>query len=465
MNKLLTFDDYLKLDIDYKNVINSTLDLRPSSVLCINLKNQKKLEQLIKSALKKGVDKIITSDKVTISDNKVIKFKDYEQVFEHILHKINPTYKEKTYFGITGTNGKTTTGHLLDSLIGETSVFVGTIDEDYLFSFTNEEHLTTPKLFNLVKMLSKIDESIQNVVLEVSSHALFQNRLDSLKFKMSGFTNLSQDHLDYHNTMEDYFQAKTKLFDKNISENFVFIDSEYGKKLNNMYENRGISIGSADISPVRLISFQDNLIDFMIDDHRIISEINISGPEIVNNFLLAFSMAYYSKVKDIDELKKNIPLLRNPKGRYEIIKYKKGDIIVDYSHTPQAIEKVIDYTKSKYKKKIIVIFGAGGNRDKSKRINMGKASQKADKIIITNDNPRDEDASKIARQLLDGIKLNKDVEVELDRKTAITKGIDLLDENSVLLVLGKGHEDYQEIDGRHLNFNDKKVILEIIGKK
>lgn len=96
---------------------------------------------------------------------------------------------------------------------------------------------------------------------------------------------------------------------------------------------------------------------------------------------------------------------------------------------------------------------------------MGKASQKADKIIITNDNPRDEDASKIARQLLDGIKLNKDVEVELDRKTAITKGIDLLDENSVLLVLGKGHEDYQEIDGRHLNFNDKKVILEIIGKK
>ena len=126
---------------------------------------------------------------------------------------------------------------------------------------------------------------------------------------------------------------------------------------------------------------------------------------------------------------------------------------------------MIDYTKSKYKKKIIVIFGAGGNRDKSKRINMGKASQKADKIIITNDNPRDEDAFKIARQLLDGIKLNKDVQVELDRKTAITKGIDLLDENSVLLVLGKGHEDYQEIDGRLLKFNDNKVILEIIGKK
>ena len=241
---------------------------------------------------------------MTISDNKVIKFKDYEQVFEHILHNINPTYKRKTYFGITGTNGKTTTGHLLDSLIGETSVFVGTIDEDNLFSFTKEEHLTTPKLFNIVKMLSKIDESIQNVVLEVSSHALVQNRLDSLKFKMSGFTNLSQDHLDYHNTMEDYFHAKTKLFDKNISENFVFIDSDYGKKLNNMYENRGISIGSTDISPVRLISFQDNLIDFMIDDHRIISEINISGPEIVNNFLHCIWYFHYSKVKDIDELKK-----------------------------------------------------------------------------------------------------------------------------------------------------------------
>ena len=179
--------------------------------MCINLK-PKKLEQLIESALKKGVDKIITSDKVTISDNKVIKFKDYEQVFEHILHNINPTYKEKLISNHRN-NGKTTTGHLLDSLIGETSVFVGTIDEDNLFSFTEEEHLTTPKLFNIVKMLSKIDESIQNVVLEVSSHALVQNRLDSLKFKMSGFTNLSQDHLDYHNTI-DIFMLKQNYLTK-----------------------------------------------------------------------------------------------------------------------------------------------------------------------------------------------------------------------------------------------------------
>ena len=178
--------------------------------------------------LLKRVDKIITSDKVTISDNKVIKFKDYEQVFEHILHNINPTYKEKL---ISESQEQRKDNNW--TFVGFVNwrnfeVFVGTIDEDNLFSFTKEEHLTTPKLFNIVKMLSK-DESIQNVVLEVSSHALVQNRLDSLKFKMSGFTNLSQDHLDYHNTMEDYFHAKTKLFDKNISENFVFIDSDYGK--------------------------------------------------------------------------------------------------------------------------------------------------------------------------------------------------------------------------------------------
>ena len=465
MDKIYNYDQYLGMSLDFSVIVNSTLDLKPGSILCIDNEDIEKLDYLINEALNKDVDKILTSSKSKISDDKVYRFKDYEKVFEDILKNINPNFKNKTFFGITGTNGKTTTAHLLNSLLGDSSIFVGTIDEDNLFEFTKEEHLTTPKLFNLVKMLSLVDRDISNVVLEVSSHALDQKRLNGLYFKMSGFTNLSQDHLDYHNSMEEYFQAKTKLFNKNTSEEFAYIVSDYGEKLNALYDFRGISIGNTNDNKVQLNSYSYNSIDFDIDGVNINSKLHISGPEIIYNFLLAFSMAYYSKVKDIGELKKQIPLLKNPNGRYEVINYKNGEIIVDYSHTPEAIEKVIKYTKERYRKDVIVVFGAGGNRDKSKRKFMGEASQYADKIIITNDNPRREDQLDISKQILEGINLKKNVEVVLDRREAISKGVNLLDGNSTLLVLGRGHEKFQEIGDKLFQFADIQVVKEVLGIK
>ena len=465
MNKIYNYDQYLGMSLDFSVIVNSTLDLKPGSILCIDNEDIEKLDYLINEALNKDVDKILTSSKSKISDDKVYRFEDYEKVFEDILKNINPNFKNKTFFGITGTNGKTTTAHLLNSLLGDSSIFVGTIDEDNLFEFTNEEHLTTPKLFNLVKMLSLVDRDVSNVVLEVSSHALDQKRLNGLYFKMSGFTNLSQDHLDYHNSMEEYFQAKTKLFNKNTSEEFAYIVSDYGEKLNALYDFRGISIGNTNDNKVQLNSYSHNSIDFDIDGVNINSKLHISGPEIIYNFLLAFSMAYYSKVKDIGELKKQIPLLKNPNGRYEVINYKNGEIIVDYSHTPEAIEKVIKYTKERYRKDVIVVFGAGGNRDKSKRKFMGEASQYADKIIITNDNPRKEDQLDISKQILEGINLKKNVEVVLDRREAISKGVNLLDGNSTLLVLGRGHEKFQEIGDKLFQFADIQVVKEVLGIK
>ena len=465
MEKIYDFEQYLGLNLDFSSIVNSTLDLKPGSILCIDNEDIDKLDYLIDQALKKGINKILTSSKSKISNDKVYRFEDYEKVFDDVLYNINPSYKDKTYFAITGTNGKTTTGYLLNSLLGDSSIFVGTIDEDNLFEFTNERHLTTPKLFNLVKMLSLVDKNINNVVLEVSSHALTQKRLNGLYFKMSGFTNLSQDHLDYHNSMDEYFGEKTKLFNKNTSEEFAYIVSEYGDKLNEIYDSRGISIGNKKVDKVQLNSYSYDSIDFDIDGINIKSKLKISGPEIINNFLLAFSMAYFSKVKDINELKNQIPLLKNPKGRYEVINYENGDIIVDYSHTPEAIEKVIKYTKERYKKDIIVVFGAGGNRDTSKRKFMGKAVQDAEKIIITNDNPRKENQFDISKQILEGIDLKKNVEVVLDRREAIRKGINLLDGNNTLLVLGRGHEKFQEIGDKLFRFDDIEVVREEIGIK
>ncbi len=176
-------------------------------------------------------------------------------------------------------------------------------------------------------------------------------------------------------------------------------------------------------------------------------------------------MAYYSELYDLEILKNNIKTLKNPPGRFQVLGINEKSIIVDYSHTPDAIEKVICYTRELYQNEIIVVFGAGGNRDKSKRKLMGEASQFANKIIITNDNPRNENPMEIAKDILAGIDLQKDAKIILDRRDALEEAISFLNEKTTLLVLGKGHEKHQEIGDRILDFDDVVVIKDILGKR
>ena len=190
-------------------------------------------------------------------------------------------------------------------------------------------------------------------------------------------------------------------------------------------------------------------------------ELDIVGPNFYQNFLLAFSMAYYSKIKNVDQIIENISNLKNPKGRFDLINFKTNKIIVDYAHTPESISQVIKYVNP-YFSKVVVLFGAGGNRDKEKRKLMGTASQLADSVIVTNDNPRNEDPIQISNDILKGCDLSKTT-VILDRKEAITSAINELRENSVLLVLGKGHEMYQEINNSHIPLNDNDFINKTIG--
>ena len=168
---------------------------------------------------------------------------------------------------------------------------------------------------------------------------------------------------------------------------------------------------------------------------------------------------------DLEVLKNNIKTLKNPPGRFQVLDVNEKSIIVDYSHTPDAIEKVICYTRELYQNEIIVVFGAGGNRDKSKRKLMGEASQFANKIIITNDNPRNENPMEIAKDILSGIGLQKDAKIILDRRDALEEAISFLNEKTTLLVLGKGHEKHQEIGDRILDFDDVVVIKDILGKR
>jgi len=465
VNNNLTFEHYIELNIDYSKVVNSTLDIEKDSILCIQLDNVEKLDNLILEGLNKGTKLVLTSSNSTIENENVYRYKNYEKVFYDILKKICPDYKTKKYFGITGTNGKTTTGYLLKQLIGSTSAFVGTVDEENYFNFTKEEHLTTPKLFNLVKLISNLNSDIDSIILEVSSHAIKQERLKDINFIISGFTNLSQDHLDYHTNMDEYLMTKSELFNKEISNKFLFVDTEYGQQINLRQNYRGISIGNSSSNDIEFLSYQNEIISFKIDGIKIQENLLITGPESVYNFLLAFGLAYYSQLYDFEILKNNIKTLKNPPGRYQVLDTNENSIIVDYSHTPDAIEKVIRYTRDLYQNEIIVLFGAGGNRDKSKRSLMGQASQLANKIIITNDNPRSENPMEIAKDILAGIDLQKDAKIILDRRDALEEAISFLNEKTTLLVLGKGHEKNQEIGDRILDFDDVVVIKDILGNK
>ena len=465
MNNNLPFEHYIELNIDYSKVVNSTLDIEKDSILCIELDNVEKLDNLILEGLNKGTKLVLTSSNSTIENENVYRYKNYEKVFYDILKKICPDYKTKNYFGITGTNGKTTTGYLLKQLIGSTSAFVGTVDEENYFNFTKEEHLTTPKLFNLVKLISNLNSDIDSIILEVSSHAIKQERLKDINFIISGFTNLSQDHLDYHTNMDEYLMTKSELFNKEISNKFLFVDTEYGQQINLRQNYRGISIGNSSSNDIEFLSYKNEIISFKIDGIKIQENLLITGPESVYNFLLAFGLAYYSQLYDFEILKNNIKTLKNPPGRYQVLDTNENSIIVDYSHTPDAIEKVIRYTRDLYQNEIIVLFGAGGNRDKSKRFLMGQASQLANKIIITNDNPRSENPMEIAKDILAGIDLQKDAKIILDRRDALEEAISFLNEKTTLLVLGKGHEKNQEIGDRILDFDDVVVIKDILGNK
>ena len=465
MSQYLTTSDFSRLHINYDNLVNSSLDVKEDSILIINNSNQELLDTYIHDALKRNVKQIITSSNTRIEDNKILKFINFEEVFNLVLENVYKDYKKLNYYGITGTNGKTTTGYYLKQLLGDSCLFVGTIDQENDFSFTNETHLTTPKLFNLLKLLRLKNVKFSSVVLEVSSHALEQERLSNIEFEVSGFTNLSQDHLDYHQNMENYFLAKSKLFNKGVSKKMVYVDSSYGRQLFKLSTIPSMSIGIDNQNDVIYDPDQPlGKIKFKLLENDYICNTNLTGPKAIENFLLAFTMAYFSEKIEINDLIQLSQKIQNPIGRYQKIESDKYEVVVDFAHTPEAIKEVIKYAKSK-NRKVKVLFGAGGNRDKSKRKYMGESASLADEIIVSNDNPRNEDPYQISKDILEGIPLNKNVQVVLDRAEAINTAVSNLEENEILLILGKGHEKTQEIENEMFSFDDVQVAYEALKAK
>ena len=420
----------------------------------------------IPDAIKNGASKIVAEKEVECSVPLEIVPNTEDYLKEALKKEYASKINELKIIGITGTNGKTTTAYLTYQLLndlGEKAAYIGTIG----FKALNEEietENTTPDILTIYTLLlHSLEIGCKTVVMEISSHALSYERIYGLHIDIAAFTNLTEDHLDYHKTMENYLNAKLKIIEYMNSNSKLIVnsDDEASKSFVNKF-GTGIKLGynnkeydyniiKADINPAETtIKFTNNNKEYSVTT-------NLTSKFNVYNYITALAILHeygYS----IDEIIAKTKDIKAPKGRCETHKVNNGYAVIDYAHTPDAVEKVITAYNELKKGKVITIVGCGGDRDPIKRPIMGNiATSLSDYTILTSDNPRTEDPVKIMDDILKGVE-STNYEVELDRKTAIKKGIEMLKPEDILLILGKGHEDYQIIGHTKIHLDDAEEV-------
>jgi UDP-N-acetylmuramoyl-L-alanyl-D-glutamate--2,6-diaminopimelate ligase len=375
--------------------------------------------------------------------------------------------KKLTVTGVTGTSGKTTIAYQLTqahTLLGEHSAYIGTLGQGKIMALQPLIN-TTPDALYLQELLSNYQQqAIKQVCMEVSSHALCQQRVESIDFQQAIFTNLSHEHLDYHQSMEAYGAAKALLFAKpSLKWAIVNQDDSYSQLMRAAVNNscQILSYGFKEGSDIRALHSEVSLAGSRIElnspwgQHQLV--INSIGFFNIYNALAVFSslLAFGYPIEKVAAL---LAKLSTAPGRMEIV-MQEPYTIVDYSHKPDALEKALITLQRVKQGRILVVFGCGGDRDKAKRPMMGKiASQYADVTIITNDNPRTEDPLLIIDSIASGINSQTKLYKIPDRQQAIAKAISLADKNDIILVAGKGHENYQQIGNIFYPFSDQEVI-------
>ncbi|MFB6226719.1 MAG: UDP-N-acetylmuramoyl-L-alanyl-D-glutamate--2,6-diaminopimelate ligase, partial [bacterium] len=347
--------------------------------------------------------------------------------------------------GVTGTNGKTTTTHLIKSILkaeGESTGLIGTIERRFKGE-TSKGDTTTPSIVETYRLLQDWSErGATAVVMEVSSHALDQGRVKGLSFAAAAFTNLSQDHLDYHDSMEAYYEAKKSLFDQS-KKGVVYTDGEYGQRL--AEEIEAVSVGESGDYTVKDPSVTLDGIDVTMstpDDETVQLHSPLTGLFNYRNITLASALAYELGVS-VDALREGVEECAKVPGRCERLP-GPPKVLVDYAHTPDALENVITSIQPLVQGRTLCVFGAGGDRDRGKRPKMGRiGTTEADYAVITSDNPRSEDPQQIIDDILEGVNGSSSYHVEPDRGQAIRDAIEKAEDEDLVLIVGKGHETEQ----------------------
>ncbi|MBC7319489.1 UDP-N-acetylmuramoyl-L-alanyl-D-glutamate--2,6-diaminopimelate ligase [bacterium] len=430
----------------------------------------------IEEALRNGAIVALGEEDI-VGDFLYIRVSNSKRAYAFISSNLygNPFRHIKTV-GVTGTNGKTTTVNLIGKILeasGEKIGVIGTLgarlgSEVLSTQFTTPEQLLLAELYGRARLLG-----IKRIVMEVSSHALAQHRVDAVYFDGGIFTNLTQDHLDFHRDMESYFNAKRRLFEM-VSEvetgiMVINVDDPYGKRLiKEFWEKYPITYGikeEAIITARNIETSVDGLsFDLIVEDKRFKVQSKLLGEINVYNILSAIGYCYGVGVP-MDIALQVICEFRPVRGRLERIDLGQSfQVLIDYAHTPDALERILKVAKS-LGKRVITVFGCGGDRDKTKRPIMGDiATRLSDFVIITSDNPRSEDPIRIIEDIISGVKRNNYI-IQEDRKEAINYAVNMAEPGDVVVIAGKGHETYQIFKDITIHFDDREVAIDAIKRR
>ena len=424
----------------------------------------------IEKAIENGATKIIAEHGNYSVETVIVE--DTEQYLIQYLHEhYDPYIRKLKLIGITGTNGKTTSAFLLHTALnqlGKKTGYIGTVGfyvKDKIRSLAN----TTPNLYTLYSIfLECLEMGVEQVVLEVSSQAICGHRVEGLLFDYAVFTNLTEDHLDFHKTMENYALAKQQLFRqlKPGGKAIVNVDDDY-KDYFLLERNHNITFGKKEsdyqIGDIKM-NTMGSVFTVTHQDETTLLKTQLIGEYNIYNLMITVIVLSDMRIS-MDMIKNLCAHLNAPVGRMETMNYLDNRIIVDYAHTPDAMEKLIHTVKSVCDGNIYAVFGCTGSREREKRpVMMKLATTLCKYVIVTIDDLHEEEAQDIVADMLKD-NHNENYEVELDRRKAIEKGIQKLNHHDILLIMGKGHEDVIIVKDKKIPFNDVEVVREILEEK
>lgn len=464
------------VDIDVANISYDSRKVRESSMfVCIKGANVDG-HDYIKEAIKRGALAIVIDEELELKNKNitVIKFENSRIALASLASSFyNEPSKGINLVGVTGTNGKTTVIHYIKDILEankKRSAIIGTLGYEFEEKEASIEKInpTTPESLELQGLFREfIHKGAENVIMEVTSSALAKYRVENCEFNIGVFTNLSQDHLDEHGTMENYKNEKIKLFRK-CSLGIINLDDKISKDIMEKATCKILTYGINKEADIRAtdIKYKNNSVLFKVNfkDVRKEVEVTIPGKVTIYNVLAAIGACLGLGIS-ISDIIKAMPNLKYVSGRLEMVKNNANkNIIVDYAHAPDALERLLMMVRETTEGKIISVFGCGGDRDKTKRKIMGMAAGiLSDYCIITSDNPRTEDPMSIIEDIEDGMSsINSSYEKIVDRREAIERGLKLLKDEDLLIIAGKGHEDYQIIGKEKIHFDDREVVREIL---
>ncbi len=425
-----------------------------------------------KDALEKGAAVVITERKlgldreVTIADTHAAYALMSKEFFG------NPA-KKLRLIGVTGTNGKTSVTYMLKAILEEAGYktgVIGTIQNmigDRVVPAAN----TTPDAYNLNKMFKNmVDEGCDFAIMEVSSHALDQKRVYGIEFEIAAFTNLTQDHLDYHITMENYLDAKKKLFSM-CKTAVVNLDDPYSNEILKNIDYKKITYSEKrndSTYSAKYINLRPEGIEYELVGYNLIKHIKLktSGKFSVYNSLCAASCAMELGI-DVTVIARALEKLNGVKGRAEIVPTGRDfTVIIDYAHTPDGLVNILSTFKEIKQGRLVCLFGCGGDRDSSKRAIMGAVAAKlSDYVIVTSDNPRSEDPMKIIEEIVSGMKDSKTPYTVIENRIeAINYAIEKAESNDIIILAGKGHEDYQILKTGKIHLDEREVVAEALSR-